>query len=107
MPKESERQSLLKGFDQVLKTLYLDGKENSKDFKEIYELKAGLESTRFLSPKEIIPKNQGMNNMLWQYPAKDFRQIVRMDKRSFVQYVDLIEDHRLFQTTTRNKQYPC
>ena len=72
----SEKAILSKSLDKILRALYLDGKEESADFKEILDLKYGLDSCRFLSPKEIIPKNRAMNEMLWQYPHKEFRQIV-------------------------------
>ena len=45
--------------------------------------------------------------MLFHYPDTDFKQIVRMDKQSFVRIVQMIEGHAVFANNSRNEQAPC
>ena len=56
MPLLSERQALLKQLDTVLKYLMLDGKEESEDFKELYELKGSISRTRLLILEFILKR---------------------------------------------------
>jgi hypothetical protein len=64
MPKKSERLSLIRDLNVLLKDLYLDGKEDSADFIELYEILVGVESCRNLISNVLIPKNNSHNAML-------------------------------------------
>jgi len=106
MPKKSERLLLLKGMDYVLRTMAIDGEEDSPEFDEIFELKMDLNDCRFLNCREDIEKNHAMNAMLWRYPNATFRQIVRMDKASFIAILLKIQPHPVFENRSFNKQKP-
>jgi hypothetical protein len=44
-----------------------------------------------------------MKEMLWTYSDAAFRQVVRMDKASFLGVLQLISPHGVFHRITRNK----
>jgi hypothetical protein len=106
MPIISERSYLLSQFDFILRIMVMNGEEDSADFREIIDLRFGLLSTRYLNSRNLIPKNRELNRMLWYFPEREFRQIVRMDKQSFVRLLFKIQNHTVFQTRTNNKQEP-
>ena len=88
MPLLSERQALLKQLDTVLKYLMLDGKEESEDFKEVYELKGSISRTRYFNLRVHLEKNRTMHDMLWRVSDRDFKQWVRCEKSSFLRLVE-------------------
>jgi hypothetical protein len=102
MPRVSERASFFAEFDFVLRLLIMDGKENTRAFTEVLEMKIGLLSVRNLNPIEPIPKIKALNALLWQYPDRDFRQIVRMDRQSFVRLLEKIQNHPIFTNHSNN-----
>jgi hypothetical protein len=108
MPKTSKRQALIKEFDRLLMFLILDDEDDSEDFEEIIELRNLVTENRYMDLRTTIPKNRSMNEMLWHFPERDFKQIVRMDKISFVQLVQLIQNNPVFSTNERiiKKQSP-
>ena len=96
MPLLSERQALLKQLDTVLKYLMLDGKEESEDFKEVYELKGSISRTRYFNLRVHLEKNRTMHDMLWRVSDRDFKQWVRCEKSSVLRLVKLIAPHPIF-----------
>lgn len=107
MPKISERKALLKSLDSCLMVMAMYDEDGTDDFEEIYEIAAQLSLTRYLYGRDfVIPKNKTMNDMLWLYPRKEFRQMCRMNKNSFVRLLRLIENHQVFLNYSRNKQAP-
>jgi hypothetical protein len=84
MPSLTDRAKLICQLDFVLKILIIDGKENTKDFIEMMEIRCGLGEMRYLNEREAIPKTKAMQDMLFYYPDKEFGQIVRMSKQAFV-----------------------
>jgi hypothetical protein len=97
MPSLTDRAKLICQLDFVLKILIIDGKENTKDFIEMMEIRCGLGEMRYLNEREAIPKTKAMQDMLFYYPDKEFVQIVRMSKQAFVKTVARIEQHPVFQ----------
>jgi hypothetical protein len=95
---------LIQELDFLIRVLIADGQEKTKSFKEIMNLRLEMASNRYLNASTPIPKNKAMNLMLWHYPEREFRQIVRMDKKSFVKLVEQIKYHRVFQSNSMNKQ---
>jgi len=83
MPRVSERQKLLNEVDSLLETMILYGHEKSKDFSQIMEVKVALSSYRYLNLRRHLGKNRSMNDMFLQYGPRDFKQVARMDRRSF------------------------
>ena len=47
-----------------------------------------------------------MNEMMWFYEERDFKQIARMSKDSFLKLLGQVQDDDVFKTYTRNKQCP-
>jgi hypothetical protein len=106
MPNKSERSFLLYQLDFLLRTLAIEGKEKSNEFVEIMELRSYLSTCRYLNPREAIPKSDAMKTMLFRYPDKQFLQLVRMSKSSFVKIAQLIQHHPVFSNNGRYKQEP-
>lgn len=107
MPCLSDRAKLISQLDYVLKMLIIDGKENTKDFVEIMDIRCYLGETRCLNSREVIPKTKAMQDMLFYYPDREFLQIVRMSKQAFVRTVARIENHPVFHPAgdySRNPQ---
>jgi hypothetical protein len=100
----SERQALLRQFDFIIRILVANGEENTSAFREIIELRMGLASTRCLNGTTPIPKNKAMNMMLWAFPERDFKQIVRMDKQSFIRLVFQIRNCAIFTNDSLHQQ---
>jgi hypothetical protein len=104
MPRLSERQALIDDVESILKEMAINGDENTADFSEMMELRASLEETRYLNLRRHVRKNRSMNDMLWSYSDKDFRQAVRMDKSSFVRIVELIKNHPVFNRESKTRR---
>jgi hypothetical protein len=80
--------------------------EESQEYEDVLEILIGALNTRFLNPKKPIGKTDAMNRMLWQYDDNSFKQIVRMNKDSFVKLFLLIHEHPVFQTEVFKPQTP-
>jgi hypothetical protein len=106
MPRVSERQKLLNEVDSLLETMILYGDEKSKDFSQLMEVKVALSTFRFLNLRKHLAKNRSMNEMFLQYGHRDFKQVARMDKRSFERLVEMISGDPIFQSDNRKKQAP-
>ena len=104
MPQISERANLIRQLESVLRNLICNGEENSTEFKKIMEIYAGITSTRCLNTRQVVPKSDSMERLFFHYPDNEFKQMVRMDKRSFLKLVEMIENHPVFLTETNNKQ---
>ena len=83
--------------------------ENEKDADEILDVKAALVNTRYLNLREYVTKNRSMNEILFTYSDRDFNQVVRMRKPSFVRMVDLIQHDEILKTDrrTNKQQFGC
>jgi hypothetical protein len=88
MPRRSERSYLIGQFEFVLRSLIVNGEEGSKEWKQIIELYAGIVGTRCLNARQLVPKSDAMVRLLMYYPEPDFKQMVRMDKLSFIRLVE-------------------
>lgn len=104
MPRLSERQALIDDIESILKELAIHGDEKTADFSELFDLRASLDEARYLNLRKHIKKNRSMNDMLWTYSDKDFRQAVRMDKTSFVKIVELIKNHDVFNRESKTQK---
>jgi hypothetical protein len=51
-----------------------------------------------------IPKDKKLQDMLFYYPDRNFRQMARMDKRSFVLLVQALENHPIFKNSSKHKR---
>lgn len=106
MPRTSERRWILQEIDNLLEYMILADDDESEEFEDIIELRAFIESKRFLTSKTAIPKNTTMNDMLWIWPDDAFNQEVRMGKLAFIRLVNLLKEHEVFKSNSRNKQKP-
>ena len=87
MPKVSDRQRTLKQLDKLIKMMAMCGEDGTPEFDELLDLKVQSLSLRYMNLKQHVAKNKSMNEMLWSYQDREFKQIVRMKKDSFVQLV--------------------
>ena len=107
MPKISERQALMKELNYVIKMMAMWDDDDTSEAEEISDICALLQSTRFINLREHVRKNKSMNEMLWHYGERDFKQIVRMKKDSFLRLLNLIADDPIFGLPDqRRKQCP-
>ena len=106
MSKKSDRQILLEEFECTLRHMILFGEEESEGFSEVMELYEGLSGTRNLNERNKIPKTRGIVQILMELPENEFKVMARMNKESFHAIVDLIKNHEVFQSNSRNKQTP-
>ena len=67
MPKQSEREILLRDLDGFIRTLCIYGEENSNLFNEILQIYAELDATRYLNSRETIPKSDGLMRLMLQF----------------------------------------
>ena len=106
MPRVSERVQLLGQLDWMLRVISSHGDDDADkvDADLIADILATVTSTRYLNLREYIGKNRSMNEMLFTYSDRDFRQADRMNKPSFMRLLDLIKDDDLFKNRSRNKQ---
>lgn len=104
MPKVSERQTTISETELLLRQLVIEDEDGTEEFEEIVDIQATILSSRYLNLREYVQKNRSMNEMLWTYSDFDFKQAVRMNKRSFLKLLEKIEDHRVFKNNARIKQ---
>ena len=103
MPRISDRQHLIRELDDMIKILAMWEEE----IEELLDIKACLESCRYFNLRSHIRKNRTMNEMLWFYGDREFKQVVRMKKESFMKLVNLISDDESFGSPlSRRKQAP-
>ena len=107
MPRISERIQLIAQLDWMLRVISSHGDEDDEtDADIIADIKASVETTRYLNLREYIQKNRSMNDMLFTYSERDFRQAVRMVKPSFMRLLNMISGDNIFKNNSRNKQTP-
>ena len=106
MPKISARGKLIKELNDALMVLVFHGKENSTEFKDILDVLAQVESTRYIDEKLYgsIPKSTWLLQNLLDLPEREFNNLIRMSKLSFSTVHELIKDHEIFQNEANNKQ---
>ena len=72
MPVISDRAALLKELDFALMVLASCGKEKSKDFKEIIEIRYQLSQSRNFYSLTQVPKSCQMERMMFNFPDRQF-----------------------------------
>ena len=96
MPRTSERQDLVKQLDEMIKVLA--AMDEDEDLEELCDMRAALLSCRYLNLRSHVRKNKTMNQMLWFYGDREFKQVVRMSVDSFLRLIALIKDDVVFQS---------
>ncbi len=105
MPRLSERQQLMGQMDRLLKMMAIFGDDKTDDYEEILDLRAHLASCRYMNLAQHIRKNKTMNEMLWFYGDREFKQLVRMNKSSFEMLVDLLGQNPIFGSTNQRHKH--
>lgn len=106
MPRISDRQYLLIKLDHMVKCMAMCDEEED-EIEELLDLRASLASCRYLDLRRHIRKNKSMNEMLWYYDDREFKQVVRMKKDSFLKLLALISDDEAFGSPlSRHRQAP-
>jgi hypothetical protein len=110
MPKLSERAKLLKQLNFLIQMEILDMDDSEDDeesfstLDDLVSLQIQLKSIRCLQTSAPIPKDKSLREIFWRYPDREFRQIVRMNKRSFARLVEVVQTHPVFCNSARNYQ---
>ena len=106
MPRISDWVHLLEQLDCILRVISTHGDDDNDkvDANLVADMIATVTSTRYLNLREYLGKNRSMNEMLFTYSDRDFRQAVRMNKPSFMRLLDLIKDDEIFKNRSRNLQ---
>ena len=103
MPRISERQTILTALDKLIFQLII-GKKNKDKIKKLVLFRIGVESERFISQRDRIPKQFGMREILLLYNDNDFRQITRMTRETFNELYLVIGNDDIFRNNSRNQQ---
>ena len=101
MPRFSDRQALLQDVTLVVDTLAICGDGDTKDFEQLMQLKATILSCRFLNLRKYLAKDKSMNKMFLHYGSKDFKQVVRVEKSSFLRILSIISDDEVFKNKSK------
>jgi hypothetical protein len=76
MPKVSERQIVIRELDRMVRTLAMFGDDNTKDFNDLMDFMAFIESSRYLHHRVYhLGKNKSMNDTLWTFTEGDFHSL--------------------------------
>ena len=88
----------------MVRILAIYDEENTEEFQKVLNMYSHLCSTRFFIQREVIPESSSMMNIMWDYEDKEFKQIARMSKLSFLGLLNLIEEHAVFKNDSIHKQ---
>jgi len=107
MPRFSQREILIKEIDNLLKFMVMTDKDDTEDFEEIIDIRVSLEFVRYIDLRKYETKKLSLNHLLLSYTDDAFKQIVRMDKKSFLRILRLIAPNPVFHKLMYNrfKQY--
>lgn len=78
--------------------------QSEKDLNELQELYAHISESRILQTRISIPKDRKIRELLWEYPDNTFRQLVRMDKATFLKLLNSIKTHDCFSNNSHCEQ---
>ena len=110
MPRISTRKWLKWQIKKLLENMILFGNDKTSDFTELMDLQAAIESSRFLVSKVRIPKSRALITVLLELDNRQFRQLARMNKSSFIRLVVMLEQLPIYRQSNhpmaRNKQKP-
>jgi len=104
MVRYSERGLLLTEMEKVLRLLIFEGKLASKEFRDLMELYYGICTTRYLNPRSVVIKNDGLRKIFFDLNDAQFKNLVRMDKISFLHILDILNENQVFKNASRNSQ---
>jgi hypothetical protein len=83
MVRYSDRKRAIQQVEEFLTKLIIDGDGESELFDEYMEIWHMLQSCRYYNERNHIPKNHSIVRGIYNYPDRQFRDIVRMNKSSY------------------------
>ena len=107
MPTFSERATLLKGIERLMKLMILyndDDSEDEEEFEDMVLFYESISSRRYVKERVPIPKSLEFCNAIFNYPDDAFRTIARCSKASFHRLVSKIKNHQVFNNNSKMKQ---
>ncbi len=106
MPNLSERKKTLNQIDEVISQLYLQAElENEQSVEQnclyeelevIIDIKHMILSSRYFHERTNIPKQLSLRGLLESLPHYEFKQAVRVSKKTFQCILSKIENHEVF-----------
>jgi hypothetical protein len=106
MPKRSDREAFLIELNDILRILAMYNEEHTESFKELYDVYVGIQLSRYMNPRNVIPKSRSLMDLLLAYEDHQFKVIARMTKSSFLAVLNMIESNPVFHNDSRHPQAP-
>lgn len=108
MPRPSVRRDFIRDIDEAMKLSFVFEQVMDAELENMIDIRVAAECFRFFTPRQPIPKNRAMMDMLHMYGETEFRQETRMTRHSFKTLVRFIENHPKFcNRHTRTQPEPC
>ena len=105
MPFKSDRAALINELEQLLRLTIADDADNTSDFEEIMDIYVAVTGSRYLNERSYcVPKSGALVDIIMQFSDREFKVIARCDW--LIRLVKMIEDHPVFDRTSRHKQSP-
>jgi hypothetical protein len=109
MPR-SQRTDVLNSLENLLfhqaLELAVASDDEEIEAEETLELIHGIQSSRYLSIRNEFPKTNALHDLLFEWPENEFKETVRLDKRTLIFIENLIKDDAIFSNNSRNPQKP-
>ena len=102
MPFKSDRAALINELEQLLRLMIADDADNTSEFEEIMDIYVAVNGSRYLNERSYVRKSRALVDIIVQFSDREFKVIARCDKSSFIQLVEMIEDHPVFDRTSSN-----
>jgi hypothetical protein len=104
MPFKSDRATLINELEQLLRLMIADDADNTSEFEEIMDINiyVAVTGSRYLSKRSYVPKSRALVDVIMQFSDREFKVIARCDKSSFIRLVEMIEDHLVFDRSSRH-----
>ena len=106
MPKISDREAFLIELNDILRIFAMYDEEHTESFKEVYDVYVGIQLSRYMNPRNVIPKSRSLMDLLLAYEDHQFKVIARMTKSSFLAVLNMIESNPVFHNDSRHPQAP-
>jgi len=94
MPKISDREAFLIELNDILRILAMYDEEHTESFKEVYDVYVGIQLSRYMNPRNVIPKSRSLMDLLLAYEDHQFKVIAT--KSSFLAALNMIESNPVF-----------
>ena len=99
MPFKSDRATLINELEQLLRLMIAD---DASEFEEIMDIYVAVTGSRYMSERSYVPKSRSLVDVIMQFSDREFKVIARCDKSSFIRLVEMIEDHPVFDRSSKS-----